>query len=513
MKHGVILTAAPNWQWVLDEVPPHIDTIKVVSAWGLPWNNELRRAVFDRFSTVILRTRAGDASHLDGSYFMPEAYHVTDEVRPWYAAWNRKSRFIVQIGNEPLLQPIQNEIVAWQYAYHLGQAQLRTKNEFPSVELMSFAHMLNHWVLLNGRNDGQRRWTEICRDVLASYDLLAINAYTPDQIQLGLALYQGVGLNKPVWLSEFNLNERLEEGERGRRFLSVLSPLRGRIEGVTAYHLVHEPDDHPIHSNPNYTIRRKTLDAWRREEYNTMTQSNTLSPSISWVGMTRPHFWEGRGQPVRCIVVHSTAGRFPGDYNWLRNGGHPTDKNSAVSVHFYISKQGVISQMVKEGDRAWHAGVSAWQIDGIRREGLNHWSIGIELENANNGVDPYPKAQFDACIALVKYLASKYSVPRSQVVTHYQISPGRKTDPRGFPWDRFLDEVFDNPWTAWGTEIPLSEAQRGWLIPQTWLKHRNKLGAAVSNEQYLTSSTSAQVFERGLIVFNSTTKSCTVVEF
>src|SRR5215211_1649280 len=42
---------------------------------------------------------------------------------------------------------------------------------------------------------------------------------------------------------------------------------------------------------------------------------------IKQVGMTRNHFEPGNANRIRMVVMHSTAGTAPGDYNWLRQGG------------------------------------------------------------------------------------------------------------------------------------------------------------------------------------------------
>jgi N-acetyl-anhydromuramyl-L-alanine amidase AmpD len=157
--------------------------------------------------------------------------------------------------------------------------------------------------------------------------------------------------------------------------------------------------------------------------------------------MTRPHYQKG-GNRCRAIVLHSTAGRYPGDYNWLRQGGSAA---APVSVHYYIDKQGDISRMVDDQDIAWHAGRSTWGVDGQQVDmniGLNPYSLGIELENLNNGDDPYPQAQYLAAVWLIQTLAGTYDIPVTQVVRHLDIAPGRKTDPAGFPWQQLLADVF-----------------------------------------------------------------------
>lgn len=139
---------------------------------------------------------------------------------------------------------------------------------------------------------------------------------------------------------------------------------------------------------------------------------------------------------IDMIVLHSTAGVKTGDL-WTLSG---RDRRQLVSVHYYITKLGEIYQLVQDKDIAWHAGVSFWQGE----SDANRFSIGIELENLNDGRDKYPQAQQDALLWLVRNKVQQYSIPRSRLVRHAEIAlpPGRKTDPRGFPWDTFVSQVY-----------------------------------------------------------------------
>lgn len=174
-----------------------------------------------------------------------------------------------------------------------------------------------------------------------------------------------------------------------------------------------------------------------------------LPPTITWAGMTRARFAAGRAMgPPRVLVLHATAGSHPGDYHWLRKGGGETP-DTYVSCHYYIDKGGRIAQLVRDHDAAYHCGASSWAVDGQQVGGshagvarLNWLSIGCELENRNTGADPYPAAQVDAAVALFRWLAATYQIPRGQVVRHRDIAPERKTDPAGFPWPEFVDRVF-----------------------------------------------------------------------
>jgi N-acetyl-anhydromuramyl-L-alanine amidase AmpD len=206
-----------------------------------------------------------------------------------------------------------------------------------------------------------------------------------------------------------------------------------------------------------------------------MRGANT-NMEITWIGMTRRHYQSGRAGSIRAIVIHATAGRHPGDLGWLRKGG---DERRPVSCHYYIDKAGRISQLVKDDDTAWHAGVSRWMLDGHMRENLNSFSLGIELENLNSGRDPYPAAQIAATVALTRDLARRYDVPPNQLVRHLDISPGRKTDPAGFPWEAFVAQVYaDQPAPAVAPEQQLRTHMRdlayrvaGSALSATWPLH------------------------------------------
>lgn len=168
---------------------------------------------------------------------------------------------------------------------------------------------------------------------------------------------------------------------------------------------------------------------------------------INKVRMTKAHYSPGKNTD-RSVTIHATAGT--NSYAWLRDGGG--SGASRVSCHYLIARTGVIYQYtdVHGGPNnpdeliMWHAGISSWVIDGKRineNVGLNHCSIGIELENLNNCIQDYPKAQYDACVELTKHLIHKYKIPLNQVVRHVDISPGRKTDPRCFPWEQFKSDL------------------------------------------------------------------------
>src|SRR6202022_4839690 len=69
--------------------------------------------------------------------------------------------------------------------------------------------------------------------------------------------------------------------------------------------------------------------------------------------------------------------------------------------------------------------------------------VGIELVNRNDGIDPYPAPQVEACKWLCVYLVSKYAITPDMIVTHKMISGAitGKSDPKGFPLEAFIMSV------------------------------------------------------------------------
>ena len=157
-------------------------------------------------------------------------------------------------------------------------------------------------------------------------------------------------------------------------------------------------------------------------------------------------------EQVRCVVVHGT---------WMNDDeaalARLTDPAAEVSCHYYIARDGALTQLVREADVAWHAGQSQWDDPELGRlEGLNAWSLGIEIGNAGPfakrapsvveerdvtdwaSAEPYTAAQYATLRALLADVQMRYPVLiPARVLGHSQVSPGRKSDPGAhFDWSR-----------------------------------------------------------------------------
>ena len=138
--------------------------------------------------------------------------------------------------------------------------------------------------------------------------------------------------------------------------------------------------------------------------------------------------------PIDCVVLHADASHTAtGTIDWI------TRKESKVSYHYLIDRDGTVYQCVADLHRAWHAGRS--ELTG--RSDVNDFSIGVSFSNDQQG-EPFHQRQLDAGVELVADLCAKYLIPLPRVVTHAAVAtpPGRKHDPGPrFPLDDFLSRV------------------------------------------------------------------------
>jgi len=155
------------------------------------------------------------------------------------------------------------------------------------------------------------------------------------------------------------------------------------------------------------------------------------------------------GRVPDMLVLHYT-GMESSDaaLDWL------TREESKVSCHYLVDEDGRIAQMVRESERAWHAGQSLW----AGETDLNSCSIGIEIHNPGHefGYRDFPEAQMRSVEALCLDILRRHPIRRERVVAHSDIAPGRKRDPgEKFDWARLAQAGVG----LWVEPAPLGEDQ------------------------------------------------------
>jgi N-acetylmuramoyl-L-alanine amidase len=167
------------------------------------------------------------------------------------------------------------------------------------------------------------------------------------------------------------------------------------------------------------------------------------------------------------LIEHYTASTsLEGTKSWFKS------KDSKVSAHLVIGRNGEIVQFVKFNQRGWHAGESEY--NGLK--GLNSFSIGIELVNAGRLIkkgdkyygdkevpvsevvklkhknetaeaywQTYTDKQIEVTLAVSKLLVEHYLL--KEILGHEDIAPKRKSDPGpAFPMNKFKELQADSSW-------------------------------------------------------------------
>lgn len=164
-----------------------------------------------------------------------------------------------------------------------------------------------------------------------------------------------------------------------------------------------------------------------------MLSGCAVSPGRSALAQWVPSSNFNVRQAQLIVLHHTNMASFDEALETLRTA----NEQGPVSAHYLIAADGRVMQLVDEGARAWHAGVSQWNGLGD----LNSSSIGIELDN--DGASPFAPAQITALIELLGDICSRRKIDPRQVWAHGDVAPGRKTDPsRLFPWAQLAQAGF-----------------------------------------------------------------------
>lgn len=156
-----------------------------------------------------------------------------------------------------------------------------------------------------------------------------------------------------------------------------------------------------------------------------------------------------RTERLDMIVIHSTGGPTcdakTGKPIWVRAGeleenmrhieAHPT-----LGIHYMIDRDGRVRASVPEDRIAYHVYTYSGR------------SLAIELINDGDGIDPFPTAQLDALVKLMKDIVARRGVKREGIKRHSDLDRGvmpcdrtqrRKVDPGdAFPLEATLDRVY-----------------------------------------------------------------------
>lgn len=233
--------------------------VKVVPAWGMAdgWTPARIAEVARLPETLIVRTSWGDPSAYAGTPRgrpYPVADRVIEELRPWLAA---RPDAVIEIGNEPYL-PAHPAVSPVEYARHLDTAIRACRAVFPRARILPPAHSVHD----PARDGAAGQWLAACAPAYRLCDGLTAHAYTADQLRRALGLLRTHVGAAPVWITELNLNERLDPAERARRLRAMAR--EAHAAAALIYHVDELGGADPAHFQPTYRLGPAELAALRQ---------------------------------------------------------------------------------------------------------------------------------------------------------------------------------------------------------------------------------------------------------
>jgi hypothetical protein len=172
-------------------------------------------------------------------------------------------------------------------------------------------------------------------------------------------------------------------------------------------------------------------------------------PNIVWRGC--PNYWHGRvddqNRPwsVIAIVDHIMVGTQESTDGWFKN------PKSQASSTYGVAKDGRIWQWVNVDDTHWGNGIlqqpdmSVGWIAECANKTINPNYRTISIEHEGWPGDVFPEAQYQATLALHRWLLATFNIPadRQHVNGHYQLMKIDKATCPGvsFPWARLMGDL------------------------------------------------------------------------
>jgi N-acetylmuramoyl-L-alanine amidase CwlA len=118
---------------------------------------------------------------------------------------------------------------------------------------------------------------------------------------------------------------------------------------------------------------------------------------------------------IKWIVIHYTANDGDTDEG---NGNYFHNNVVKSSAHYFVDDDS-ITQTVPDNYSAYHCGAKKYKHASCR----NSNSIGIEIcDDIKNGVIYPSDKTIKNVLELVEYLMKKYSIPKSNVIRHYDVT-------------------------------------------------------------------------------------------
>lgn len=174
-----------------------------------------------------------------------------------------------------------------------------------------------------------------------------------------------------------------------------------------------------------------------------------IVPMLFSAAVYAQRYGQPRTELIDMVVIHSTGGPTCDAATqqpvWVAAGTldenlRNIEAHPRLGIHYMIDRDGTLRASVPEARMVHH---------------VFHYSgrsIAIELINDGDGRDPYPAAQLDTLVSLLRDIRQRRHIAREHIKRHSDLDHGRmpcdrarlrKVDPgSAFPYDAVLDRVY-----------------------------------------------------------------------
>lgn len=300
-------------------------------------------------------------------------------------------------------------------AREFGVMGLRMQTEGPTLEEAARLLNLEPEQLISDQTQNIRGGAAL----LASY-AREVNAGTPVQGELRLE-------TAPLWWNAVAQYAGLLDARQADMFaVHVFETLDRGMEGRA-------DSGELIRLLP--TSLPSVIGEWIQDaRYQYKRQVEAMTPQVdyagaAWVAACSSNYsnYSRTAADIAYVVIHKIEGSYSGCISWFQNC------SAQVSAHYVVSKNGDVTQMVKEEDIAWHAG--NWD--------YNEASVGIEHEGYT-AKDDVTDAEYRASAELTKDICNRNGIAktRSYIIGHNEVPGATHTDPGPYwDWDYYMQLV------------------------------------------------------------------------
>ncbi|GAA3220005.1 N-acetylmuramoyl-L-alanine amidase [Dactylosporangium siamense] len=227
----------------------------------------------------------------------------------------------------------------------------------------------------------------------------------------------------------------LKAGDRGRigAWYPVVARYSASVDDATARLYADNVYDILRQGIPGAVVGRSVAPELGRYASTAPTGGSSLAAAVPeygparWVAANGANYGAGRSSRITTVVIHVTQGSYAGTVNWFQN------PSAGVSAHYVVkSSNGEITQMVREGDTAYHA------------RSANAYGVGIEHEGYVDNPAWFTDAMYRSSAALTRYLCDKYGIPKNRtgIKGHNEIPGNDHTDPGpNWNWNYYISLV------------------------------------------------------------------------